>query len=108
MQLPASILPFHVAPFLAVNYCKDKLLYANLRLNLLCFQHFLSELLRVGAGSHLWALAVPMPQLRAGSVAAFEAQVPGTVSDSTDKTQAGGLYCRQQQHKVGALLVNEY
>lgn len=46
VQLPASILPFHVALFLAVIYCEGKLLYANLRLNLLCFQHFLFELLK--------------------------------------------------------------
>lgn len=44
------------------------------------------------AGSQLWALAVKVPQLRAGSAAAFEAQVPGTVSDRTDKTR-GWVIC---------------
>lgn len=55
VQVPASILPFHIALFRRVNYCEEKLLYANLRWNLLSFQHFLFALLTIPSlGLWLW------------------------------------------------------
>lgn len=93
VQLPASILPFHVALLLAVNYCKDKLLYANSRLNLLSFQHFLFELLKKGLQVPSFGLWLcECPSCRLGVLVRSGLSVPGTVSDGIDKTR-GWVIC---------------